>query len=95
MADLHSLSPGLSTLLDRFQGGGVSALARAISVVENQREGFQHFLHALLEQGPQARRVGFTGPPGAGKSSLVAAASASYRSAGERVGIVTVDPTSP
>jgi len=95
MADLHSVTPALSTLLDRFRDGQVPALARAISVVENQREGFQNFLHTLLAQGPRARRVGFTGPPGAGKSSLVAVASTSYRSSGERVGIVAVDPTSP
>ena len=89
------LSPALATLLERFRDGKVPALARAISVVEDQRDGFQAFLHAALASGPQARRVGFTGPPGAGKSSLVAAAATAYRQAEERVGVVAVDPTSP
>jgi LAO/AO transport system kinase len=85
----------LSTLLDRFRAGQVPALARAISTVEGQREGFQALLHELLKDGPRARRVGWTGPPGAGKSSLVAAAALAYRAREERVGIVAVDPTSP
>jgi LAO/AO transport system kinase len=73
----------------------VTALARAISVVEDEREGFQDFLHSVLATGPVARRVGFTGPPGAGKSTLVAAAATSYRSHDEHVGVIAVDPTSP
>lgn len=92
---MSDLTPALTRVLERFQQGKPVALARAISVVEDEREGFQDLLHALLSTGPQARRVGFTGPPGAGKSSLVAAAAGAYREAGERVGIVAVDPTSP
>ena len=95
MTDTDSLSPALSALLERFRRGKIPALARAISVVEDERDGFRHFLHAVLGQVPSASRVGFTGPPGAGKSSLVAAFAASYRSAAERVGVVAVDPTSP
>ena len=90
-----TLDPVLSSLLVRFREGKTVALARAISVVEDERDGFQDLLHAVLEKGPQARRVGFTGPPGAGKSSLVAAAATWYRSQEEFVGVVAVDPTSP
>jgi LAO/AO transport system kinase len=89
------LSPRLTSLLERFRAGQVTALARAISVVEDEREGFQDFLHSVLATGPVARRVGFTGPPGAGKSTLVAAAATSYRSHDEHVGVIAVDPTSP
>jgi len=82
-------------LLARFREGRDVALARAISIAEDQREGFEELLHGLLQGEPQAKRVGFTGPPGAGKSSLLAAVAEAYRGWDERVGIVAVDPTSP
>lgn len=95
MSGSEALSPELGTLLERFRERKVPALARSITVVEDQREGFQDFLHAVMRRGPSARRVGFTGPPGAGKSSLVAAAATTYRERDEEVGVVAVDPTSP
>ncbi|MDH3421448.1 MAG: methylmalonyl Co-A mutase-associated GTPase MeaB, partial [Gemmatimonadota bacterium] len=79
----------------RFRDGKVPALARAISITEDQRDGFEELLHELLRAGPQAKRVGLTGPPGAGKSSLLALVANAYRALDERVGIVAVDPTSP
>ncbi|HUF75934.1 MAG TPA: methylmalonyl Co-A mutase-associated GTPase MeaB [Longimicrobiales bacterium] len=85
----------VSALLERFREGKPAALARAISMVEDEREGFQDFLHRVLARGPAARRVGLTGPPGAGKSSLLAAVANAYRGRGDRVGVVAVDPTSP
>ncbi len=91
----EGLPPALSRLLERFREGKIPALARAISVAEDERPGFQALLHTVLADGPEAARVGFTGPPGAGKSSLVAAAALAYRTRDERVGIVAVDPTSP
>jgi LAO/AO transport system kinase len=90
-----ALTPTLQDLLDRFRAGKTTALARAISMVEDERPGFQDFLHEVLKSGPSTARVGFTGPPGAGKSSIVAALSTAYRGRGEDVGIVAVDPTSP
>jgi LAO/AO transport system kinase len=92
---VSDLSPAMSSLFSRFREGKVLALARAISTVEDERAGFQDLLHAIMSVGPTARRVGFTGPPGAGKSSLVAAAAATFREREERVGVVAVDPTSP
>lgn len=89
------LPKALQTVLERFRAGNVPALARAISVVENEREGFQQLLHTVMSSGPSTLRVGFTGPPGAGKSSLVASAATTYRADGEHVGVVAVDPTSP
>jgi LAO/AO transport system kinase len=84
-----------SDLATRFREGRVAALARAISIAEDQREGFEALLHELLAGEPGAARVGLTGPPGAGKSSLVAELATAYRGWDDRVGIVAVDPTSP
>src|SRR5690349_17876497 len=84
----------LATLLERFAEGRPVALARAISIVEDERPGFQDLLHSLLVRGPRAKRVGLTGPPGAGKSSLLAALAAVYRGREEHLGVVAVDPTS-
>jgi LAO/AO transport system kinase len=74
-----------------------AALARAITLVENQRDGFERVLshaHGLLGRGA-ARRIGITGPPGAGKSTLTEALIQRFRAAGRSVGVVAVDPTSP
>jgi LAO/AO transport system kinase len=90
-----STPPTLQELLVRFREGKAPALARAITWVENQREGYQDLLHQLLRAGPRTCRIGLTGPPGAGKSSLVAALAGAYRHDGERLGVVAVDPTSP
>ena len=85
----------LESLLERFQAGERTALARAISVIEDERPGFHGFLHRVLAAGPRARRVGLTGPPGGGKSSLIAALAELCRASDEEVGVVAVDPTSP
>lgn len=82
-------------LLADFAAGRRPALARAISVVENQRAGFQDLLRALFPRIGRAHRIGVTGPPGAGKSTLTAALIAHYRGRGETVGVIAVDPTSP
>jgi LAO/AO transport system kinase len=82
-------------LLERFRAGQRTALARAISIVEDGRAGFERILHALHADLGRAHRVGVTGPPGAGKSTLTARLAVALRGAGERVGIVAVDPSSP
>ena len=92
---MHSLDPRLQDLLARFESRQRVALARAITLVENERPGFEAFLHHVLQGGLQSCRVGLTGPPGAGKSSLVAALAAAWRADDEEVGVVAVDPTSP
>lgn len=72
-----------------------AALARAISVVENGRPGFEELLSALHPSLGRAHRIGITGPPGAGKSTLTERVVAAYRAAGHTVAVVAVDPTSP
>ncbi|MEO8562809.1 MAG: methylmalonyl Co-A mutase-associated GTPase MeaB [bacterium] len=81
-------------LLSDLLSGKKAALARAISVVENHREGFDVVLAALHPRIGRARRIGLTGPPGAGKSTLTACLARAYRDAGMTVGIICVDPTS-
>jgi len=82
-------------LLDRFRAGQRAALARAISVVENQRQGFQALLHALHAGAPGPRLIGITGPPGAGKSTITSALIERFRARDQTVGVIAVDPTSP
>jgi LAO/AO transport system kinase len=80
--------------LDRHEP---AALARAITLVENQRDGFERVLshaHSRVARGA-ARRIGITGPPGAGKSTLTERLIQQYRGQGLSVGVVAVDPTSP
>lgn len=82
-------------LVNDFHAGRRPALARAISMVEGGRPGVGTLLGELLLAQPQAFRLGVTGPPGAGKSSLIAGLAALLRARGEEVAIVAVDPTSP
>jgi len=82
-------------LLDDFLAGRPAALARAVSVVENHRPGFDTLLGAVHGRIGRARRIGLTGPPGAGKSTLTARLARAFRDAELTVGVLAVDPTSP
>jgi LAO/AO transport system kinase len=86
---------GRDGLLERALAGDRAALARAISQVENEAQGAEAILDASFRRTGRAFRIGITGPPGAGKSTLVARIAQEYRARGESVAIVAVDPTSP
>jgi LAO/AO transport system kinase len=73
----------------------VKALARAISLVENGRDGYEDVLSALHPRVGAAHRIGITGPPGAGKSTLIEGLVRGYRGREMTVAVVAVDPTSP
>ena len=85
----------LDHLISELVAGKTAALARAISVVENARPGFEQLLAEVHRSLGKARRIGITGPPGAGKSTLVERLVTAYRAAGLKVAVVAVDPTSP
>ncbi|MGA8441741.1 MAG: methylmalonyl Co-A mutase-associated GTPase MeaB [Candidatus Sulfotelmatobacter sp.] len=79
----------------QLRSGDVRALARAISTVENRAPGWSDLLKALFPHSGKARVLGLTGPPGAGKSTLVDQLARLYRKHNRTVAIVAVDPTSP
>jgi LAO/AO transport system kinase len=82
-------------LLEDFDAGKPAALARIVSIVENHRDGFEQILGSLHARTGRARRIGLTGPPGAGKSTITALLVKSLRDTGLKVGVIAVDPTSP
>lgn len=82
-------------LVAGVRAGETRAVARAISLVEDSRPEARALLAALFPHAGRSLVVGVTGPPGAGKSSLVDRLTAHARRQGRTVGIVAVDPTSP
>jgi LAO/AO transport system kinase len=81
--------------LDRLLAGHPRVLARAISIVENNRSETAAIMLAVREHVGKSLVVGFTGPPGAGKSTLIDAVVAELRARDKTVGVLAVDPSSP
>jgi LAO/AO transport system kinase len=81
--------------LDRALTGDVRALARLLSLVEDQAPRMREVIKELLPKTGRARIIGLTGAPGVGKSTMTAALVGAFRAAGHRVAVLAVDPTSP
>src|SRR5256886_92684 len=83
------------SLVERISAGDINAVATAISKVEDGASEASGLMKEIFPRTGRALVVGITGAPGAGKSSLVDKLAAFYRTKGERVGIIAVDPSSP
>jgi LAO/AO transport system kinase len=82
-------------LIDRLLAGDRRALARVISKIEREDEETAEIIAEVYKETGDALTVGFTGPPGVGKSSVIAKLIELYREEGKSVGVVSVDPSSP
>jgi LAO/AO transport system kinase len=82
-------------LVERMLGGDRLALARLITLVENRSEAVPAIMRGVHARAQGGYVVGVTGPPGAGKSTVVDRLTAALRAEGQTVGIVAVDPSSP
>jgi GTPase len=91
------IPPAMSdpALAKRLLDGDRRALARAISLVEDNRPEGWEVVKAVYPYTGRAAVVGFTGPPGVGKSTLIGAVTKIRREAGRTVGVLSVDPSSP
>ncbi|MFN0123521.1 MAG: methylmalonyl Co-A mutase-associated GTPase MeaB [Blastocatellia bacterium] len=96
---MSSVSDTANKLVGKILARDVRAVARAISLIENDAPGATEILKALFQQTAERQDrgvvVGLTGAPGAGKSSLVDKLALHYRSQGQTLGIIAVDPSSP
>lgn len=89
------MESAVQTFVERIRAGDVRALARAISAIEDGRPESLSLMKALFPFSGQARVIGMTGAPGAGKSTLVDQLAREYRKQQRTIGIIAVDPTSP
>lgn len=82
-------------LLEKLLSGDRRAIARAISIVESDNHQTSEYLKKLYDKVGNAYRIGITGHPGAGKSTITNQLTKLYRKQNKKVGIIAVDPTSP
>ena len=87
-------STGSAALVDRVLARDRAAVARAISIIERGEGGAGELLRGLRGNLGRAHRIGITGPPGAGKSSLVSALGAMLVAQGKSIGVLAIDPSS-
>ena len=84
-----------ATLSERVIAGDARAIARAISLIEDESPAGADLVRRIFARTGHAYLIGVTGPPGAGKSTLVDRMTTALRATGKTIGIVAVDPTSP
>jgi LAO/AO transport system kinase len=83
------------SLADRLVAGDKRALARAITLIENDDPAGWELVREVFPRTGKARIVGLTGPPGVGKSTLIGALTAEMRKADRQVAVLSIDPSSP
>lgn len=88
------MQQGVSTLIEQLKAGDYRALARIISLVENEHPSAADILLSL-QFNQNIPIIGFTGPPGAGKSTLVNVVAEEFSRQGKKVAILAIDPSSP
>ncbi|GAA1693589.1 methylmalonyl Co-A mutase-associated GTPase MeaB [Kribbella yunnanensis] len=88
-------TPPVSELVDRAREGDSRAVARLISLVEDESPLLREVMAALSPYAGHAHIVGITGSPGVGKSTSTSALVTAYRGTGKRVAVLAVDPSSP
>ncbi len=94
-ASPHADEPALArVLIEGIRAGRMRAIGRAISEVERDSRTGREVIAALTERIGRAHRIGITGPPGAGKSSLVGELIHRFEQRGHRAGVIAVDPSS-
>jgi LAO/AO transport system kinase len=84
-----------ASLAERLLAGDKRALARGITLVENDDPAGWELVRTIYSKTGKARNVGFTGPPGVGKSTLIGALVKHARGHGREVGVLSIDPSSP
>ena len=95
MSDPKTIAQRTDRMIDRMLGGDRLALARLITQVENRTAALPAIMQAVYPRAHGAYVVGVTGPPGAGKSTVVDRLTVLLRAEGATVGVVAVDPSSP
>ena len=85
----------VDSLLESVCAGNQRGLGQAVTYLENRLDGYRELASSLRANSQDARVIGVTGPPGAGKSTIVDQLIATYRGADQSVGIIAVDPSSP
>jgi LAO/AO transport system kinase len=85
----------IQSIVAALAAGDVRCCARLITRIERGDDSLTPLLQAVYRNGGRSRIVGVTGPPGAGKSSLISRLIAAWRSQGRRVAVLAVDPSSP
>jgi LAO/AO transport system kinase len=85
----------LDKIISDFREGSTASIGRLLSIMENGGKDAETVIEKILPDITGVYRIGFTGPPGAGKSTLISKLASHFRADGEQLGIIVVDPSSP